>query len=63
MNNGEQFIEFEAKAPDPFVDERCRKLAYDVGLITLLLGNLEAILSFYIGFLISDPLAVMYKYA
>jgi hypothetical protein len=63
MNNGEKFSEIEAKASDPFVDERCRKLAYDVGAITLLFGNLEAVLSFYIGFLISDPTAVMYKYA
>lgn len=63
MNNGEQFSEIEAKASDPFVDERCRKLAYDVGVITLLFGNLEAILSFYIGFMISDPTALMYKYA
>jgi hypothetical protein len=63
MNNGEQFSEIEAKASDPFVDERYRKLAYDVGVITLLLGNLEAILSFCIGFLISDPTALMHKYA
>jgi hypothetical protein len=63
MNHGEQFSEIEAKASDPFIDERCRKLAYEVGVITLLFGNLEAILSFYIGFLISDPTAVMYRYA
>ena len=63
MNKGEQFCEIQAKASDPFADERCSKLAYDVGAITLLFGNLEAILSFYIGFLISDPTAAMYKYA
>jgi hypothetical protein len=63
MNHGEQFREVQAKCPDPFVDKRCRKLAYEVGVITLLFGNLEAILSFYIGFLISDPTGVMFKYA
>lgn len=62
-NDPEQFSEVEAKAIDPFIDERCRKLAYDVGAITLLFGNLEAVLSFYIGFLISHPSSAMYKYA
>jgi hypothetical protein len=62
-NDPEQFSEVEAKAIDPFIDERCRKLAYDVGAITLLFGNLEAVLSFYIGFLISNPSSAMYKYA
>ena len=63
VNDPEQFSEVEAKAIDLFIDERYRKLAYDVGVITLLFGNLEAILSFYIGFLASHPSAAMYKYA
>ena len=63
MDSESPFNEVKARSPDPFEDESSRSLAYDVGVYTLLFGNLEAILSFYIGFLVSDPAAAMYKYA
>jgi len=63
MDSDQPFNEVKAKSPDLFDDESYRSLAYDLGVYTLLFGNLEAVLSFYIGFLIDDPAAAMYKYA
>jgi hypothetical protein len=63
ISHAEQFSEIETKASDPFTDERCKHFGHEAGVITLLLGNSETVRSFYISFLISDPPAVMHKYA
>jgi hypothetical protein len=63
MDSRESVNEVKAKSPDLFEDDRYRSLAYDVGAYTLLFGNLEAILSYYIGSLVHDPAAAMYKHA
>ena len=63
MNQERAFNEVKAKSLNPFENDNCRALAYDVGVITILFGNLEAVISFYIGVMLHDPTGAMYGYA